>query len=105
MNKAYQGQGWKDECGHKHVLGLREGATENVRAARALLAELIERGLDTERSLLVVIDGATAQGGDRGLRPPRTDSALPRAQETQCHRRPAAARRWPQRDGSGLCYA
>jgi putative transposase len=49
-----------DEHGTKHVLGLREGATENAAAVRALLGELVERGLDTNRSLLVVIDGAKA---------------------------------------------
>jgi transposase-like protein len=49
-----------DDRGTKHVLGLREGATENAAAVRALLGELVERGLDPERSLLVVIDGAKA---------------------------------------------
>jgi putative transposase len=49
-----------DAQGEKHVLGLREGATENTAAVRALLADLIERGLATERSLLIVIDGAKA---------------------------------------------
>jgi putative transposase len=49
-----------DGQGDKHVLGLREGATENAAAVRALLADLIERGLDTKRSLLIVIDGAKA---------------------------------------------
>jgi putative transposase len=49
-----------DEQGDKHVLGLREGATENAAACRALLADLIERGLNPERSLLVVLDGAKA---------------------------------------------
>jgi transposase-like protein len=49
-----------DEQGHKHVLGLWHGATENSTVARALLADLRERGLDTERALLVVIDGAKA---------------------------------------------
>jgi putative transposase len=49
-----------DEHGDKHVLGLREGATENTAAVRALLADLVERGLDTNRSLLIVIDGAKA---------------------------------------------
>src|SRR6266849_8660557 len=32
-----------DERGDKHVLGLREGATENASAVRALLADLVER--------------------------------------------------------------
>ena len=49
-----------DERGDKHVLGLREGATENAAAARALLSDLVERGLDPNRCLLVVIDGAKA---------------------------------------------
>jgi len=49
-----------DERGGKHVLGLREGATENAAAARALLADLAERGLEMSRSILVVIDGAKA---------------------------------------------
>jgi putative transposase len=49
-----------DDQGDKHVLGLREGAIENAAACRALLADLIERGLNPERSVLVVIDGAKA---------------------------------------------
>ena len=49
-----------DERGDKHVLGLREGATENAAAVKALLADLVERGLDSGRALLVVIDGAKA---------------------------------------------
>ena len=46
--------------GQKHVLGLREGATENAAACKALLADLIERGLNPNRAILVVIDGAKA---------------------------------------------
>jgi putative transposase len=49
-----------DTSGKKHVLGLREGATENATACKALLADLIERGLSVERTLLFVIDGAKA---------------------------------------------
>ena len=49
-----------DSDGTKHALGLREGATENAGVARALLADLIERGLATDRALLFVIDGAKA---------------------------------------------
>jgi putative transposase len=49
-----------DAQGDKHVLGLREGATENTAAVRALLADLIERGLDTGHAILIVIDGAKA---------------------------------------------
>jgi transposase-like protein len=49
-----------DSDGRKHALGLREGTTENAAVAKALLSELIERGLRTERRLLFVIDGAKA---------------------------------------------
>jgi len=49
-----------DADGKKHVLGVREGATENAAACTALLADLRERGLSTERTMLVVIDGSKA---------------------------------------------
>jgi len=49
-----------DVDGVKHPLGLREGATENASACKALLEDLIERGLDPNRAILVVIDGAKA---------------------------------------------
>lgn len=39
--------------GKKHVLGLREGATENAAVCRALLADLVKRGLLYEERLLV----------------------------------------------------
>ena len=41
-----------DTSGKKHVLGLREGATENVASCKARLADLIERGLATDRARL-----------------------------------------------------
>ena len=44
----------------KHVVGLREGSTENAAACKTLLADPIERGLPTERTVLFVIDGARA---------------------------------------------
>jgi putative transposase len=37
-----------DVGGKKHTLGLREGATENTAACKALLADLTERGLPTD---------------------------------------------------------
>jgi transposase-like protein len=49
-----------DEQGSKHIVGLWEGATENATAGTALLSNLVERGLDTTRSTLVVIDGSKA---------------------------------------------
>jgi transposase-like protein len=44
----------------KVVLGVHEGTTENAGVVKALLRDLIERGLSTERVLLLVIDGAKA---------------------------------------------
>lgn len=46
--------------GTKHPLALVEGSTENATLARDLLVGLRERGLDTTRPILVVIDGAKA---------------------------------------------
>lgn len=49
-----------DVEGRKHVLGLREGATENAVVAKALLEDLVARGLDPKRRRLFVIDGSKA---------------------------------------------
>lgn len=49
-----------DAGGPKHVLGLREGATENAVVAKALLGDLVSRGLDPKPRRLFIIDGATA---------------------------------------------
>lgn len=49
-----------DEGGYKHVLGLHEGATENATACTQLLANLRDRGLRTDRSMLFVLDGGKA---------------------------------------------
>src|ERR1700686_2283997 len=49
-----------DAQGDKPVLGLREGATENAAAGRALLGDLAQRGASSNRALLIVIDGAKA---------------------------------------------
>ena len=49
-----------DARGRKHVLGMREGSTEKTQVVRALLADLIERGLDADAPRLWVIDGGKA---------------------------------------------
>ena len=49
-----------DKTGAKHILGMHEGATENREACKALLANLVERGVDSSRSRLFVIDGSKA---------------------------------------------
>jgi putative transposase len=46
--------------GVKVPLGLWEGSSENATVATALLADLVERGLDTSQGVLCVIDGAKA---------------------------------------------
>lgn len=49
-----------DAEGKKHVLGVREGATENAASCTALLVDMRERGLNTERGVLAILDGAKA---------------------------------------------
>jgi putative transposase len=49
-----------DLQGKKYVLGLWHGATENSTVVKGLLEDLVSRGLESERKLLVVIDGAKA---------------------------------------------
>ena len=49
-----------DATGQKHVLGLWEGSTENSTVCQSLLANLHSRGLRTDRSLLVILDGSKA---------------------------------------------
>jgi putative transposase len=49
-----------DGQGHKHVLGFREGATENAEVAKALLEDLVARGVSGFRRRLFVIDGSKA---------------------------------------------
>jgi putative transposase len=46
--------------GVKIPLGLWEGSRENKTIATALLADLVDRGLDVEQGVLVVIDGSKA---------------------------------------------
>ena len=46
--------------GKKQVLGIWDGATENSTVVKALLENLVERGLDIRRNYLFVIDGAKA---------------------------------------------
>src|SRR5437667_341080 len=72
-----------DSQGRKHVLALCEGTTENATVCKALLADVRERGLDLERSVLFVIDGGT------GLRKAIRETCGPTAvvQRCQVHKR------------------
>jgi len=49
-----------DAEGHKVVLGIHEGATENAAACKDLLEDLVARGLDPKRKRRFVIDGSKA---------------------------------------------
>ena len=46
--------------GHKHVMGIAAGATENAAAVKGLLTGIRDRGLPTDRKYLFIIDGAKA---------------------------------------------
>jgi putative transposase len=46
--------------GTKKPVGLWDGSTENKTVVRALLADLLARGLRSDDGLLVVLDGAKA---------------------------------------------
>ena len=72
-----------DSQGQKHVLGLREGTTENTTVCQSLLVDLHDRGLDLERAVLFVIDGGT------GLRKAIRETGGPTAvvQRCQVHKR------------------
>jgi putative transposase len=49
-----------DGAGDKHVLALAEGATENAAVVKAVLADLVERGLQPDIARLFIVDGAKA---------------------------------------------
>lgn len=49
-----------DSAGKKHVLGLKDGGSENLVVAQGLLADLVARGVKPGRRRLFVIDGSKA---------------------------------------------
>ncbi len=49
-----------DPEGNKHVLGIREGATENAEVVKSLLQDMVARGLDPKQRRLIILDGAKA---------------------------------------------
>ena len=71
-----------DNTGRKHALGLWEGSTENTAVCQSLLANLQSRGLRTDRSVLVILDGSKAlhKAVTADLRPRRPDPSLPGAE-------------------------
>lgn len=87
-----------DAKGHKHVLGIHEGSTENTRVVKALLAELISRGLQADRARLWVIDGSKA------LRRAITEcfGALALVQRCQEHKRRNVLEHLPEARQTGV---
>jgi transposase-like protein len=68
--------------GEKHALGLWDGSTENATVCQGLLANLQSRGLRTDRSLLVILDGSKALR--KAVRATFGDAAL--VQRCQVHK-------------------
>jgi len=68
--------------GGKHALGLWEGSTENATVCQSLLSNLQSRGLRTDRSLLVLLDGWKALR--KAVRETFGDAAL--VQRCQVHK-------------------
>lgn len=68
--------------GQKHALGLWDGSTENATVCQGLLANLQSRGLRTDRSLLVILDGSKAL--HKAVRATFGDAAL--VQRCQVHK-------------------
>jgi putative transposase len=68
--------------GGKHALGLWEGSTENATVCQSLLSNLQSRGLRTDRSLLVLLDGSKALR--KAVRETFGDAAL--VQRCQVHK-------------------
>lgn len=72
-----------DASGKKHVMGIREGTTENQGVAQALLRDLLERGLRADQRRLFVIDGSKALRAAIA----KTFGALALVQRCQVHKR------------------
>jgi len=79
--------------GEKHALGLWEGSTENAAVCQSLLSNLQSRGLRTDRSLLVILDGSKALR--KAVRDTFGDVAL--VQRCQIHKRRNVLDHLPER--------
>ena len=92
--------------GQKIPLGFVQAATENERVCRRFLSDLVERGMQYEAGLLVVIDGAKGlyKGGDVGAQRTCLRAALPvsQAPERRVVSVQERAVRYGSQDGGGL---
>jgi putative transposase len=78
--------------GHKHILGLRQGSTENATLCTELLQDFVGRGLKGIEGLLYVIDGG--RGLRTGIRNVAGESAV--VQRCQQHKRRNVVGHLPQ---------
>lgn len=87
-----------DQQGNKHILGLREGSTENKTVCRELLSSLVERGLDFSGGVLLVIDGG------KGLRAAAKEifGDLGLIQRCRCHKRRNVLDHLPKEKQAGV---
>jgi putative transposase len=49
-----------ETSGKKHIVGFRQGATENSQVCIELFEDLVQRGLQADRPMLVILDGSKA---------------------------------------------
>lgn len=89
-----------DPSGRKLVLGLRQGATENAAVVKALLGELLERGLDFTAARLYIVDGSKAIRA--GIRDFAGDAAF--VQRCQVHKIRNVVEHVPDSDRHALKY-
>lgn len=94
-----------DGDGHKHPVGLVQGATENGAVVTRLLEDLVARGLGVDNGLLLVVDGSKALRsavakvfGERALvqrcqehKIRNVTEHLPKAEQAFTHRKMRAA--------------
>ena len=80
-----------DAAGYKHVLGIREGASENATVVKALLSDLVERGVAARGEAAVCdrrVQGASGRYR-RSVRRGQSGAAVPPAQRAQRSGSPA----------------
>ena len=87
-----------DSEGYKHPLGIVEGSTENTTVVKALLRDLVDRGLPVDRALVFVIDGSKA------LRKAIRDlfGALAKVQRCPVHKRRNVLDHLPKHEQAGV---
>lgn len=83
-----------DRDGRKHMLGLREGTTENAAVCAGLLSNLVDRGLDASAGILFVIDGG--KGLRKAIR--QVFGSLGPVQRCRVHKRRNITEHLPERE-------